>query len=440
MLELSTVISMHNRHFGSLDEFLNHDPQLYGLKKLPFVFQYSVEKQLPTNVPGIYTLNGGRQLGKSTVLKKLMSRLMAEGVPPSNIFYIPCDSLTDRTELSALIDRFVAQTDQSHLSYLFLDEVTFLAEWQLVVKSFADAGLFRRQVCVISGSDRIMIDQAVEALPGRRGSASVMDFLLWPLSFAEYVKLTKSDSVPALESFGRYLNTGGYLRAINAFAESGSISSDIYAVYQQWVLGDFSRLNRSRHILLQVLRAILVGYGSQLSFNSLANKTDGVSADTVQEYCELLERLGVVALQRAFDQNSLNAAPKKNKKFHFTDPFIFTALKKLVEREFHLQLDIEESHIVESCVFVNISRFRPTFYIKGQGEVDVVWTVGRRFYPAEVKWRMQIRTQDLKELLKYKNGIVFSKYQYENPRTQNYLLAEFMKDFPNSLEEIETRN
>ena len=64
------------------------DPQLRELRRLPFAYRYPILAHLPVNEPGIYSITGGRRIGKSTVLKQWMCDLLDQGVPPQRIFYV----------------------------------------------------------------------------------------------------------------------------------------------------------------------------------------------------------------------------------------------------------------------------------------------------------------------------------------------------------------
>ena len=50
-----------------------------------------------------------------------------------------------------------------------------------------------------------------------------------------------------------------------------------------------------------------------------------------------------------------------------------------------------------------------TYYIKAEGEIDLVIVEGKRFFPIEVKWGSQLRSSDLKQLKKYPSSIILTK-------------------------------
>jgi predicted AAA+ superfamily ATPase len=55
-------------------------------------------------------------------------------------------------------------------------------------------------------------------------------------------------------------------------------------------------------------------------------------------------------------------------------------------------------------------RWVPTYYIKGnKGEVDIAVVQDNRMYPVEVKWTKTIRSEDIKQIQGYKNGVILSR-------------------------------
>ena len=67
------------------------------------------------------------------------------------------------------------------------------------------------------------------------------------------------------------------------------------------------------------------------------------------------------------------------------------------------------SKLVEGCVVSHYRRYFPTYYIKAEGEIDIAYVDKERFWPVEVKWTNQIRSNDLKQLAKYPNAKLLTK-------------------------------
>ena len=61
---MDTRFLPHNTHIERSEAFIDLDPHLRLLGKQPLVHYPPLLDQIPHNYPGIYTLTGGRQIGK----------------------------------------------------------------------------------------------------------------------------------------------------------------------------------------------------------------------------------------------------------------------------------------------------------------------------------------------------------------------------------------
>ena len=60
----------HNAHLEGAEQFFQNDPHLKALGKQLLVYRSPLLKELPRYQEGIYTIGGGRQVGKTTLLKQ----------------------------------------------------------------------------------------------------------------------------------------------------------------------------------------------------------------------------------------------------------------------------------------------------------------------------------------------------------------------------------
>jgi len=273
----------------------------------------------------------------------------------------------------------------------------------------------------LTGSDLLLIKEARMRFPGRRGSFDAPDFHFYPLSFSEVVKLKSNNQSSSLSDkellvhFEQYLIHGGFLTAINEYAQKGIIGKSVFATYSDWVRGDFLKKNKQESYLMAVIRGIIARYGSQITWNSLAKELPIDHPATIFDYISLLERCDVCTIVEALLEDKLIGAPKKAKKVFFTDPFILQALSLWAECDFDLKRPEHLGHVVEGVALNHYKRKFPTFYIKAEGEVDIVFLKEKKMFPLEVKWTGQIRSKDLKQIRKYQNGLVLGTV--ENPET-----------------------
>jgi len=424
----------HNTHLDEPDRFDQLDPQLRWLGRQTYVHRSSLLQQLPRKTPGIYILGGGRQIGKTTLLKQWMSQLIDEGVPPRRINFILGELIDDHHALlSAMKNCISGETD--HLFYLLIDEITFIHNWDKAIKYAADSGQLENVILLVTGSDLSLIREARMRFPGRRGKASVTDFHLHPLSFREYVLLIDDKNFSAEASlnstnpprnlidalysaFQHYLIHGGYLTAINEYADNDHISESTLNTYSDWIRGDMQKRGKQEIYLREILSAIIQRYNSQITWNNLARDLSIDHPKTVSDYVSLLASMDALYIQSALLEDKLTASPKKAKKLVFLDSFIFHAVKSWLyptSNPYKEQIltcvndPILSAGMVEACVVSHYQRFYPTYYIKAKGEVDVVYIKDGKIWPVEVKWRNQLRPKDLKQIRKYPNGLILTK-------------------------------
>ncbi len=426
---------LHNSHLD--DAFSDLDPHLRRLRAQPLIYRFPLLDRLPRNQPGIYTVGGGRQIGKTTLLKQWMGDLLATGLDPARLRFFTGELIDDHHALVRLLSALLQAMPAEGQRYILLDEVTYIAGWDKGIKYLADAGLLEGVVLIATGSDMAVIQEARMRFPGRRGQAAVVDFHLHPLSFTAAVGLKRSLSnqellqlaqprspLPAAteqvlrEEFLAYLVHGGFLTAINDMARHDRILPATFATYSDWIRGDMLKRGKQEHYLSEVLAAVVRCGGTQTTYNALARTLSIDHPATVSDYIALLTSMDVLRVQSALREDKLAAAPKKARKISFCDPFIFHAVQSWLHaaqdpfaaRVRPLLADPERTALlVEACAVAHYSRRYPTYYIKGAGEVDIAYVKDGRFWPVEIKWTGQLRPKTLKQIGKYANSRILAR-------------------------------
>jgi predicted AAA+ superfamily ATPase len=419
---MNEIFSPHNLHLRSLVAFEDHDPQLSRLRRLPYQYISELVARISSLAPGIYTLSGGRQVGKSTLVKQVMLRLLEQGgVPPGNILYMTGEVIADYVALLKHLEEFLASpdVDTGQKTFVAVDEVTYIHEWHRAVKFLADAGKLERTVLLLTDSDMVFLKELAMRLPGRRGREEVVDFHFHPLSFLDYVRLRNRVSpeivdliradagarIPSAAVEGlfaeteAYVQTGGYLTALSDYASTGAVSIATSRTYADWARGDMLKRGKNESYLNELLKAILRKYGSQVTWNSFTGDVSILHHQTIAEYRLALEAMDVLYIQQALREDRLEAAPKKAKKLHFTDPFICRALAAYAGEDAP-----SAAWIVEAAVVCHANRRFPAYFIKNDGEIDCAYVRDGRFHPIEVKWTRSVKPEHLVMLRRYREG------------------------------------
>lgn len=412
----------HNSHLINPQEFEDRDPQLRYLKQQSYVFHSELIQKFPINTPGIFTLAGGRQIGKTTLLKQWMLELLNNGINPNSLAFLSGELINDHQTLLHLLQRQLENMPNDQMKYLILDEVSDIRDWDKTIKFAADAGLLEQTVLFLTGSDTNFIKEARMRFPGRRGKAAIVDFHFYPLSFREFVLLKHTAEEATIEvlyeEFQAYLIHGGFMTAINDFTQNGRISEATLTTYSDWIRGDMLKRDKHEHYLREIVLAIIKRYNTQVTWTTLSKEQSIDHPQTIIDYVSLMEEMDAALIQKALVEDELTGAPKKARKIYFTDSFIYHALNAWIDPVMHpyeklikpLVNDPERcSQLVEACAVSHYHRYFPTYFFKGEGEIDIAYVKDKRFWPVEVKWTNQVRPKDFKQLAKYKNSLILTK-------------------------------
>lgn len=438
------MVYIHNSHLEAPSLFAKKDPHLKKLLEIPLPFVSPLIKDLPSNIPGVYTIGGGRQIGKTTLLKQWMDFLIKEKtIDPKQIFFFTGELIEDHLDLIKQVDEILTLMEKENknsrisMRFIIIDEVTYIKSWDKGVKFLADAGKLENVILLLTGSDLLMMKEAIMRLPGRRGKSEKTDFHYFPLSFREAtdLKLDKIRFSPSqldtdkwLHYFDEYLIHGGFLKAINEFSSMGAISGSTYQTYSDWVRGDILKQNKKENYLESLVKGIIKRYGSQVTWNSLSKDLPIDHPTTISDYAHLLERSDVCSIIESLVEDKLTAAPKKGKKIFFNDPFILKALAQWTSIDLDLNAPEFKGHIVESVVMMTFKRKYPAFFINAEGEVDLAYIKNKRFFPVEVKWTGQLRPKDLKQIKKYPQGIILGRMENKESTPPVFFLPKFIYD------------
>lgn len=354
--------------------FYLYDPHLKPASPIFFT-----RREIELETGRIYILRGVRQVGKTTYLKALVRRLVEAEVAPKQILYLSVDFFTSRRELRNAIDYFLDSTLGAQKTYILLDEVTSLPDWNLELKYLADQGITQRSVVVATGSSAAGLRERGELLPGRGLEGN--ENYIKPLTFREFVLQTTDrlhkeyhgglpsldfvNSLPTLKSllsgvyidlgadidklrrttytiaahkrelqylFRLYIITGGFPGVINhylvqRFEEGEEIVQSTYAeVFVRNVLGDLAKQGKQEGLARQILKKIISRYGSRYSFSALARDIQATHPTTM-DYLEALEQSFVLTILYSYDFNKKEPKFKGSKKVYFLDPLIYHSLK-----------------------------------------------------------------------------------------------------------------
>jgi len=421
---------------------INFDRNIVKYNSSPFrYFPEKIFKEILYDKPGIYTIRGPRQVGKTTFLKLYIKRLIEKGLTSTSILYLTCDGIRDRFELGEILKLYFETFGRKipHKKYIFIDEITILKEWPLTIKYLADAGLFDDTVVILTGSSAYDLKQSSEKMPGRKGFGK--DLLYMPITFGEYLKnigevvermplkeilsLSENDlkvlefkKGGIKEHFLGYLNTGGFPQTINEFLKESSLRESI-GIYKDFVLSDAEKYLGSRTKVLEILRKLPDIVGQRFSWNSLVEVFSGKvgSMETIEKYMEYLAYSFIIFNLFFYDVSKRTIKTKKNKKVYPVDKIIADVVAEISGKTIGTPQIIEMltlRHIVRDADItqygLNLYQGPYFWYSERGNEIDFLCEWDGNLIPIEVKYQSKISKADYLGMRKvFGRGIVVTK-------------------------------
>lgn len=214
---------------------------------------------------GLWVLRGPRRVGKSVAVKRLALRFCRDDDPWS-LVYFAADTFRPqdlRRAFTLARDLTAAAGDVPRL--WLVDEVTSVVGWEHVVKELRDNTALAGDGVVLTGSSASGLEEAVRSLGAGRTNLADPFRLLLPMTFREVLTATGVEvplpepvspdglqSEPArsaatnLVAFGdeldlawqRYLETGGFPRAVGDWYRSGEVSRAFIGDLRAWLSAD----------------------------------------------------------------------------------------------------------------------------------------------------------------------------------------------------------
>ncbi len=419
-------------------EYIKEDKHIKDLEEKKYKWEPELFKKIELIPDNIFSLRGPRQVGKTTLIKLLINKLLDKGINEKAIFFWNCDELVDFRELLSILREYIEFSKINNIKegHIFLDEISRIKDWQRAIKSLRDSGELANYCLLITGSHTLDIKYGIERLPGRTGKKG-KDFVLLPLNFSDYVSLIKPKIANEIKKLNRlsvgeinlkvnhaktfdsdlrilfkqYLITGGFPLVINEFFSNKEIPEYIYELYIKWVAGDIVKWGKQEKTLIQLIKSVILKQSSALSWDSLAKDSEIKSHKTISSYVEALENMFVLLVLYFLEPNKKMPDFNKNKKLYFSDPFIFHTFN----RKIYFKENEISSALIEATIISNLARltyenlFPNIFYWKNKKEVDALLKIKDDLFPFEIKYQTKITKQDYRGLYYFNKGILITK-------------------------------
>ena len=306
------------------------------------------------NYKGISILTGLRRIGKTSIIKLVIKKLLEDGTDPKKIFFISLDEYTlkDKSIVEILDDyRGIMRLSVDEKIFVFFDEVTYKPDFNIELKNLYDS---QNVKVFASASNSYLLQDKKAYLTGRSKL-----FAINPLTFHEYLlfkktEIKKKDQHLVESYFEDYLKSGGIPEYVltDDFEYIKNLVDDI--IYK-----DIAAVHgiRDLSLLKDFFLLLMERAGKQLSLNKMASILS-VSVDTASRYQDYFLRTFLVqSIQRNGKTNERVLSPKK---IYAADTGIrnyFTGFR-------------DKGGLFENYVFNRIKHLNPQYVYHDQTEID----------------------------------------------------------------------
>lgn len=339
------------------------------------------------NQPLIKILTGIRRSGKSTILKMITDDLKQSGIKDERIICYKLDDFefTD-TSAKELYERIQKELSATEKTYLFLDEIQEISDWEKLVNNLMQNG--NVDIYITGSNSRMLSSEISTYLTGRYVTIRV-----FPLSFEEFLtfKQQYADIQNPRSELADYVRCGGFPAVrLKAYSDD-EVYTIVRDIYNSTIFTDIVKRNQIRKTdqLERIVKYTFGNVGQTFSAASIAKylKSEHRSIDneTVYEYLEKLEKAFILSRCSRYDIQGKELL-KTQEKFYLTD----TALRFAV---FGFSPDSVAS-MLENVVYLELLRRGYDVCIgkTPKGEIDFI--ADKRNEKRYVQVTQEIRSEE----------------------------------------------
>lgn len=419
------------------------DQYFQGMKKREYYRRFFALIE-ESSIKRALVLMGPRRVGKTVMIFHAIQGLIDKGIPSKNICYFSIETpIYNDISLEELVKLFFEKNhlDKSSKSYIFFDEIQYLKDWEIHLKSLVDS--YHHLKFIVSGSAAAALNRKSK----ESGAGRFTDFVLPPLTFHEYLNLNdkkiiynQKEEVKNIHKlndwFTEYINFGGYpevsLSKTIQQDPGRYIKNDII---DKVILRDIPSLYGIQDI--QELNSLFtyLAYNSGMEFSlDTISKNSGVAKNTIKKYLEYLEAAFLIIILHKVNQNSKRFLRATHFKVYLTNPSLRAALFSPIK-----EIDPYFGNMVETAIFSqwqHTENFYRIHYARwDKGEVDLVYIEPNNQEPLwciEIKWSDRVceKIDELKHAITFGNNhrmkeiSVTTKSLYGQKKLEN-LIIEF---------------
>ncbi len=330
----------------------------------------------------IKVITGIRRCGKSTLLAQFQQRLIAQGVPQERVIVVNLEdySFIDLVDPKKLHDHIMSHATSQEKTYVFLDEVQNVQDFQKVVDSL----YLRKNLDIyITGSNaNLLSGELATLLSGRYVTIEML-----PLSFSEFAQARSSaSSLSGL--YRQYIQTSSFPYVIQLEDDAEMIQEYLEGIYSTVILKDaINRLERVDPLILEsIVRFLMSSIGNRVSTKKIADSlgSEGrkTSVRSVERYLNALLDSYILYRVKRYDIKGKQHL-KTLEKYYCVDPGLRYSL--VGGRGFDV------GSILENVVFLELLRRGCKVFIGKVGELEVDFVAEKQGHVTYIQVAASVR-------------------------------------------------
>ena len=300
----------------------------------------------------IKIIEGGRRVGKSTLLYQVISEILKTS---NNVLYINFDDeIINKFTLREIFNSFL---EIQNIDYLFLDEIQNCKQWVSFIRKLYDTRTVKQ--IYITGSNSTLIKQEYATL--LTGRTTHLD--IKPLNFKEYLsfkninyKLRSSKNVAVIKNeFYKYMKEGGFPEVVKREYSKKEL---LVQYFEDFIYKDIVsryKVNASKVKELAIFLASNIG-------KPISYRKTGISLNlsnlTVQDYINYLKEIYILSEIYKYDF-SLKKQYHGKKKPYFLDVGIANNIS--------FRFSSDTGRVLENIVYNNL---KDAYLYDGSYECD----------------------------------------------------------------------
>jgi len=273
-----------------------------------------------TDTPFVKILTGIRRSGKSTILNLIIEELKNRGIADENIICYRFDSMENiNMTANEFFSSIKTKLSPDKKTYLFLDEVQEIPNWERVVNTLASE--YNTDTYVTGSNSRMMSSEISTYLTGR-----YVAFNIFTLSFQEYLNFREefTNISSPKDELANYIRLGGFPATHLREYSDDEVYTIVKDIYNSTIFSDIVKRNELRKIdqLERIVMFAFDNVGKTFSAKSISDYLKSeyrkIDNETVYNYLEKLESAYILHRCSRYDIKGKELL-KTQEKFYLAD-------------------------------------------------------------------------------------------------------------------------